>query len=148
MDQVAAIYETAVFAVDQIPGDLLHPEPLRRRGDRGDRAPMGRQEGLPGNRTTPNWIDSVLSWHAFDHVSADLVSEIHQGSAKARAPPTRILERHPNDEALDFSIDSRTSGPSLRAPVVLRRDQLAVPAEQPASRTTRDCSGNGVVERR
>ena len=78
-----------------------------------NRAPMGRQEGLPGHRTTPGWIDSVLGEHALDRVSADLVAEVHQGAPNARVSPSGSLESHPNDEALDLAIHSRTPGPSL-----------------------------------
>jgi hypothetical protein len=78
-----------------------------------NRAPMSPQERLPSHGTTPSRIDSVLGEHALDRVSANLVSEIHQGSADASVSPARILKGHPNDQLLDFALDSRTSGRPL-----------------------------------
>jgi hypothetical protein len=72
-------------------------------------------------------IDSVLSEHALDCVSTDFVAEVHQRAANARVAPTRILESHPDDEALDFAVDSRTPRQPLGAAVVLLRNQLAIP---------------------
>ncbi len=140
VDHVATVQEKAVLAVDQIPGNLLHPLPIRRRGDPGDlnpmrlevdyeehevaneaapghdldreevrcsdRAPMSPQERLPSHGTTPGRIDSVLCKDSLDRVPADLVSEIHQRAANTRVSPTRILGCHPDDEALNFAIDS------------------------------------------
>jgi hypothetical protein len=164
MDQVAAIQKKTVFTVDQIPGNLLHPQPVWRNADpsdlnptrlemdheehevpnepapcqdldreevrRSDRTPMGPQERLPSYRTTPGWIDSVLDNYALDRVSADAIPEVHELAANARVSPAGVLKGHPNDQLLDFAIDSGTSGPPPRASVVLRRDQLAIPAEQ------------------
>ncbi len=164
MDQVVTTQEEAVFTVDQVPGDLLHPVPVRGRRDAGDlhatalqvdheehevpnkpsprhnldreeicggdRAPMGSQEGLPCHWTPSNRIDSVFSEHALDCVSANLVAEVHQRTANACVSPTRILESHPNDEALDLALDSRAAWPPFGTSIVLLRDQITIPAEQ------------------
>ena len=92
-------------------------EEVRRR----DGSPAGSQDRLPGDVTTiggtTSGIDSVLSEHALDRVSTDFAPEVHQRTASSRVSPKRILERHPNAEAPDFALDSRSPGQSLRAPV-------------------------------
>jgi hypothetical protein len=100
---------------------------------------VGSQEGLPIHGTATSRIDPILGEHAFDRISADLLPEVHQRAANARGSPKRILDRHPNDQALDFTVDSGPTRPPLRAPIVFPGDQLANPAEQ---RFRRDDGGD------
>jgi hypothetical protein len=77
---------------------------------RSDSSPVSPQERLPSHGATPDRIDSVLGEHALNRVPADVVSEVHQRAAYTRVSPTRILDRHPDDQALNFAFDSRASG--------------------------------------
>jgi hypothetical protein len=168
VNKVAAVYEEAFFAVNQTPGDLLHPKPAWRSGDpgdlntttpqidheehevpneaapchnldreeirRSDGSPVSPEKRLPGHRTATRRINSVLSEHALDSVPADVVSEVYQRAVNTRVSPTRFRARHPDDQALNLALDSRTSGAPSRAPVVLRGNQLTVSAKKRVGR--------------
>ncbi|MBW2498776.1 MAG: hypothetical protein JRF61_15980 [Deltaproteobacteria bacterium] len=95
---------------------------------------MSLQERLPGHGATTDRIYSLLSQHALDRVSSNLVAEVHERALHSRVSPTRIIEGHPYDEMLDLAFDSGPPGAPLRAPVVFLRHQLAIPAKKRVGR--------------
>src|SRR6185369_878276 len=65
-----------------------------------------------------------------NRASRDLISQIGKRAEYTPVAPTAILLRHTNDEGLKLSGRGRSPWSAVSAPVVLLRDQSAVPWHQ------------------
>src|SRR5690349_10800581 len=92
---------------------------------------MRLEERLPRHRPAARGrrIEPVREQDALDGVAAELVTEVTECTAKTRVAPAWILACHANDDGLQRCGRGAAPAASLRAAVVLARDQLAVPAQ-------------------
>jgi hypothetical protein len=71
----------------------------------------------------------VLPQDTLHRVPGDLMSEVGESSAYPRVSPFRVLLGHPDNEFCYLARSLWPTPPSPGAPVILLRDQLAVPAQ-------------------
>lgn len=75
-------------------------------------------------------FEAVVPQGVLERMAGDFVPEIVQGTANARVSPARILASPSHHQLGDILFDAWSSRPARFGPVVLRRDQVAVPPEQ------------------
>ena len=93
---------------------------------------MPSQKLLPGRFLLPLWcwFNSVIPQNIGNRTSRDLISQIRKCAEYTPVTPVSILLRQTNDEGLNLSGRGRSPWSTVPAPVVLLRDQSAVPRHQ------------------
>ncbi len=97
---------------------------------RGDGAPMGLQEGVPGSGALGRGIDAIVFEYASNGAASDLVAEARQRTSDSGVAPTGILAREFQNEPFDFVPNARSSRSSLGGAIVLSCDEAPIPAHQ------------------
>ena len=103
-------HEEREVSNESSPGYDLDCEEVRRR----DRTPMTLQESGPPHRSLSCRVDSILNEDTLDRIPLARVTEIRKGTLNSRVSPSRIIDRHLDDQPLNLARDSRPARRTLR----------------------------------